>query len=151
MVTKKGKNLPLLSFSPFPFQTTKKQKDVLHKAASKILSINYKGNNFFFPCIARQTDWTRKCFKDLMQNHSSKQFFVDRRQLDNCMWIRKTKNKSKTGNTAEIFRIDNKERKCSIFVLEGSDKKRLADFPVFHYFHIRLGSKETKINIQRSP
>lgn len=38
------------------------------------------------------------------------------------MWVRKTKNKRESGITTEIFRIDNKGRKCSILIPEGPDK-----------------------------
>uniref|UniRef100_A0A9I9E6B2 Uncharacterized protein n=1 Tax=Cucumis melo TaxID=3656 RepID=A0A9I9E6B2_CUCME len=67
-------------------------------------------------------DWIRKCFKALLETSNTKHFFNERRQEDYCMWVRKTKNKSKSGSTAEIFRIDNKGRKCSVLVPEGIDK-----------------------------
>ncbi|KAA0035247.1 LINE-1 retrotransposable element ORF2 protein [Cucumis melo var. makuwa] len=66
-------------------------------------------------------EWIRNCFKDLLDTSTTKHFFAEKRSEDNCMWVRKTKNKSKTSITVEIFRIDNKGRKCSILVPEGPD------------------------------
>lgn len=70
-------------------------------------------------------EWVRKCFKALLDTSTSKHFFTERRQEDNCMcgWERqRIYYKSKTNITVEIFRIDNKGRKCSILVLEDLDK-----------------------------
>ena len=67
--------------------------------------------SFFVDITPDTLDWVRNCFKALLDTSTTKYFFTKRRQEDNFMWLRKTKNKSKTDITAEIFRIDNKGRK----------------------------------------
>lgn len=67
-------------------------------------------------------DWIKKCFKSLLDTSNAKHFFTERRQEDYCMWVGKIKNKSKYGTIAKIFKIDNKDGKCSILVPEGSDE-----------------------------
>ncbi|TYK13823.1 hypothetical protein E5676_scaffold488G00870 [Cucumis melo var. makuwa] len=93
-------------------------------------------------------DWIRKCFKALLETSNTKHLFNERRQEDYCMWVRKTKNKSKSGSTAEIFRIDNKGRKCSVLVPEGIDKFGWKSFVAMltfkhHSHHKRLRSEST--------
>ena len=73
--------------------------------------------SFFVDITPDTLDWVRNCFKALLDTSTTKHFFTERWQEDNCMWLRKTKNKSKTAITVEIFRIDNKGRKCSILHL----------------------------------
>lgn len=70
----------------------------------------------------------------MIENPTNKDFFTEKRYADNCMRVRKTKNKSKSGNTGEVFRIDNKGRKCSILVPEGADKKGWKTFLSFITF-----------------
>lgn len=79
-------------------------------------------------------DWIRKSFKLLLDNPTNRHFFIEKRYVDSCMWLRKTKNKSKSGNTAEIFKINNKGRKCSILILERNDKKGWKSFLLFIAF-----------------
>ncbi|KAA0047997.1 hypothetical protein E6C27_scaffold385G00620 [Cucumis melo var. makuwa] len=100
-------------------------------------------------------DWIRKCFKALLETSNTKHLFNERRQEDYCMWVRKTKNKSKSGSTTEIFRIDNKGRKCSVLVPEGIDKFGWKSFVAMltfkhHSHHKRLRSEVRKENFNRN-
>lgn len=83
---------------------------------------------------SKTLDWVRKSFKQLIDNPTNKHFFVEKRYADNCMWVRKIKNKSKSGNTTEVFIIDNKRRKCSILVPESTNKKGWKTFLSFITF-----------------
>ncbi|TYK05442.1 hypothetical protein E5676_scaffold83G001410 [Cucumis melo var. makuwa] len=43
---------------------------------------------------SKTLDWVRKSFKQLIDNPTNKHFFVEKRYADNCMWVRKIKNKN---------------------------------------------------------
>uniref|UniRef100_A0A9I9DN18 DUF4283 domain-containing protein n=1 Tax=Cucumis melo TaxID=3656 RepID=A0A9I9DN18_CUCME len=94
-------------------------------------------------------DWIRNCFKYLLDTTTSKHFFTERRLEDNCMWVRKTKNKSKTSITAEIFRIDKKGRKCSILVPEGPDKFGWKSFLALITFRLFAPTKRIRSEIRK--
>ncbi|TYK04225.1 hypothetical protein E5676_scaffold24967G00330 [Cucumis melo var. makuwa] len=94
-------------------------------------------------------DWIINCFKDLLDTTTLKHFFTERRLENNCMWVRKTKNKSKTSITAEIFRLDNKGRKCSILVPEGSDKFRWKSFLALITFRPFAPTKRIRSEIRK--
>ncbi|KAA0026125.1 hypothetical protein E5676_scaffold263G00270 [Cucumis melo var. makuwa] len=65
------------------------------------------------------------------------------------MWVRKTKNKSKTSITAEIFRIDKKGRKCSILVPEGPDKFGWKSFLALITFRLFAPTKRIRSEIRK--
>ncbi|TYK05720.1 hypothetical protein E5676_scaffold98G002040 [Cucumis melo var. makuwa] len=74
----------------------------------------------------RDLDWIRCTLKSLIATPSTNRFFLETRDSEQCIWIRKTRNSK--GCTAEIFRVDQKNRKSCILVSEGPDKSGWVSF-----------------------
>uniref|UniRef100_A0A9I9CP23 DUF4283 domain-containing protein n=1 Tax=Cucumis melo TaxID=3656 RepID=A0A9I9CP23_CUCME len=74
----------------------------------------------------RDLDWIRSTLKSLIETPSSNRFFLENRDSEHCIWIRKTRNGK--GCIAEIFRVDNKNRKSCILVPEGPEKSGWVSF-----------------------
>ncbi|TYK05808.1 LINE-1 retrotransposable element ORF2 protein [Cucumis melo var. makuwa] len=74
----------------------------------------------------RDLDWIRSTLKSLIETPSSNRFFLENRDYEHCIWIRKTRNGK--GCTAEIFRVDHKNRKSCILVPEGPEKSGRVSF-----------------------
>lgn len=96
-----------------------------------------KGNNvllteigsyksFFMSLFPESIDWLRNSFKTLVACPRNNRFFQERRYDEYILWIEKTSNRR--GCIAEIYRIDNKGRKCCIMIPEGYDKKGWVSF-----------------------
>lgn len=97
--------------------------------------------------------WYPGLDKEMLQfftwNSTSKHFFTERRHEENYMWVRKTKNKRESGIATEIFRIDNKGRKCSILIPEGPDKFRWKTFLAMISFKHNNSAKDSFWNQKR--
>ncbi|KAA0058103.1 hypothetical protein E6C27_scaffold274G004110 [Cucumis melo var. makuwa] len=74
----------------------------------------------------RDLYWIRSTLKSLIETPSSNRFFLENRDSEHCIWIRKTRNGK--GCTAEIFRVDHKNRKSCILVPEGPEKSGWVSF-----------------------
>ena len=53
-------------------------------------------------------------------------FFIEKRYVDFCLWVHKIHNRK--GYIAEIYRVDERGRRCCILVPEGMDKSDWAYF-----------------------
>lgn len=85
--------------------------------------------------------WIRATFETLMATARTNRFFLEQRFDDYIVWVEKTSNKK--GYVAEIYRLDDRGRKCCILVPEGEDKKGWATF------HNMLIFKENKFDVPR--
>lgn len=65
-------------------------------------------------------DWLFATFKTLITIPRNNRFFQERRYAGYILWIEKTSNRR--GCIAEIYRVDDKGRKCCILIPEGYNK-----------------------------
>ncbi|TYK18363.1 hypothetical protein E5676_scaffold456G00820 [Cucumis melo var. makuwa] len=71
-------------------------------------------------------EWLKTTFKALLNTPRTTRFFVEKRYVDFCLWVQKIHNRR--GYIAEIYRVDDRGRKCCILVPEGLDKTGWALF-----------------------
>ncbi|KAA0045139.1 hypothetical protein E6C27_scaffold30G001380 [Cucumis melo var. makuwa] len=74
----------------------------------------------------KDLDWIKCTLKSLIATPNTNRFFLETRDSEQCIWIRKTRNSK--GCTAEIFRVDQKNRKSCILVPEGPEKSGWVSF-----------------------
>ncbi|TYK29576.1 hypothetical protein E5676_scaffold655G001820 [Cucumis melo var. makuwa] len=71
-------------------------------------------------------EWLKMTFKALLNTPRTTRFFVEKRYVDFCLWVQTIHNRR--GYIAEIYRVDDRGRKCCILVPEGLDKTGWALF-----------------------
>ncbi|KAA0037444.1 hypothetical protein E5676_scaffold808G00040 [Cucumis melo var. makuwa] len=81
---------------------------------------------FSIEVSTKDLDWIRCTLKSLIATPNTNRFFLETRDSEQCIWIRKTRNSK--GCTAEIFRVDKKNRKSCILVPEGPEKSGWVSF-----------------------
>ncbi|KAA0039949.1 hypothetical protein E5676_scaffold266G00990 [Cucumis melo var. makuwa] len=102
-------------------------------------------------------EWLKMTFKALLNTPRTTRFFVEKRYVDFCLWVQKIHNRR--GYIAEIYRVDDRGRKCCILVPEGLDKtgwalfndmltcKKTPDkkvFPTRHYYNQDKGKEKVQ-------
>lgn len=76
--------------------------------------------------VTSELEWVRNTLKNLIATPSIIRFFLETRNEDHCLWIRKTKNSK--GYTTKIYRVDYVGRKACILVPEGIDTSDWVSF-----------------------
>uniref|UniRef100_A0A9I9D6L4 DUF4283 domain-containing protein n=1 Tax=Cucumis melo TaxID=3656 RepID=A0A9I9D6L4_CUCME len=83
-----------------------------------------------------------KNFQNPIGDPTHTRFFLDKRYPEFCIWVQKTYNRK--GYTAEIFRVDDRGRKCCILVPEGTEKSG------WKAFQIMLNIEKEMTNVKRN-
>lgn len=92
--------------------------------------------SFSMPLKPKSVEWLKVTFQNLIATPRNNRFFQEKRCDEYCLWVDKTSNRR--GSIAEIFRIDDRGRKCCIMVPEGYDGRG------WDAFLAMLASRETR-------
>ena len=82
--------------------------------------------SFSIAVTLESLEWLKSSFRTLLDTPRTTRFFLEKRFEDYCLWVQKTYNRK--GYIAEIYRVDDRGRKCCILVPEGSEKSSWAQF-----------------------
>lgn len=82
--------------------------------------------SFSIAITMESLEWLKNTFKALLNTPRTTRFFVEKRYVDFCLWVQKIHNRK--GYIAEIYRVDERGRRCCILVPEGMDKSGWALF-----------------------
>ncbi|KAA0067710.1 hypothetical protein E6C27_scaffold352G00160 [Cucumis melo var. makuwa] len=82
--------------------------------------------SFSIAVTLESLEWLKSTFKTLLDTPRTTRFFLKKRFEEYCLWVQKTYNRK--GYIAEIYRVDDRGRKCCILVPEGSEKSGWAQF-----------------------
>uniref|UniRef100_A0A9I9CJ01 DUF4283 domain-containing protein n=1 Tax=Cucumis melo TaxID=3656 RepID=A0A9I9CJ01_CUCME len=82
--------------------------------------------SFSIAVTLESLEWLKSSFRTLLDTPRTTRFFLEKRFEDYCLWVQKTYNRK--GYIAEIYRVDDRGRKCCILVPEGSEKSGWAQF-----------------------
>uniref|UniRef100_A0A9I9EB69 DUF4283 domain-containing protein n=1 Tax=Cucumis melo TaxID=3656 RepID=A0A9I9EB69_CUCME len=82
--------------------------------------------SFSIAVTMESLEWLKSSFKTLLDTPRTTRFFLEKRFEEYCLWVQKTYNRK--GYIAEIYRVDDRGRKCCILIPEGSEKSGWAQF-----------------------
>ncbi|TYK24535.1 hypothetical protein E5676_scaffold266G00770 [Cucumis melo var. makuwa] len=76
--------------------------------------------SFSIAVTLESLEWLKSSFRTLLDTPRTTRFFLEKRFEECCLWVQKTYNRK--GYIAEIYRVDDRGRKCCILVPEGAEK-----------------------------
>ncbi|KAA0040039.1 hypothetical protein E6C27_scaffold366G00060 [Cucumis melo var. makuwa] len=82
--------------------------------------------SFSIAVTLESLEWLKSSFRTLLDTPRTTRFFLEKRFEECCLWVQKTYNRK--GYIAEIYRVDDRGRKCCILVPEGAEKSGWAHF-----------------------